>query len=215
MNLWASFLNLLYPPKCVFCGKLLKKDEIDLCEECRLSLPKCIQSLKRGECYEECFCAYFYESAVKDSIRRFKFAGRLQYADAYGRIMAMVIMRERISFDVLSWVPISAKREKERGYSQTKLLAQAIARELGLRPQKTLKKIRDNKAQSSLQNHAQRKSNVKGAYEAYKPERFLGKRVLLVDDVLTSGATLSECSRTLRKAGAKSIVCVTLAAVRD
>lgn len=215
MNLWTSFLNLLYPPKCVFCGRLLQKSEMDLCEECRTSLPRCTQSMKRGECYKECFAAFFYEGAVKSSVRRFKFGGQQQFADAYGRAMAMVIVRERIEFDILSWVPISAKREKKRGYSQTKLLAQAIARELGVRPQETLKKIRDNPAQSSLQNRSQRKNNVKDAYEAYRAERFSGKRILLVDDVMTSGATLSECSRTLRNAGAGNIVCVTLAAVRE
>ena len=215
MKILSALLDLLYPPKCVFCRKLLQTQNVDMCADCRGNLPVVIGSLKRGECYRTCYAAYYYEDDVAESIKRFKFRGQRQYADAYGRILAMLILRNCIEFDVLTWVPISDCRAKERGYRQTELLACATANELGIGAVRTLTKIKDNPAQSSLPNSTARKRNVKDAYKAYAPEKFSGKHILLIDDVITSGATLSECSRTLLKAGAKSVVCVTLAAVRN
>ena len=100
-------------------------------------------------------------------------------------------------------VPVSAKRRRSRGYDQTELLAHAVARELELPCTQTLQKIRHNPAQSSQRDAAARRANVLGAYRAVSPERFAGRSVLLIDDILTTGATLSECSRVLLTAGAK------------
>ena len=214
MNLVTWFLDLLYPPKCVFCAKLLRNEETDICAQCRTDLPRIEHSLS-GECFERCYAAYYYKDAVATSVKRFKFAGRAHYAQAYGRILAMLILQEQVDFDLISWVPISDERAKQRGYRQSKLLAEAIAEELGEQAIQTLRKIRDNPAQSSVKKPADRKKNVKDVYCAVSEEIFSGKRILLVDDVITSGATLSECARTLKKAGAKSIVCVTLAAATN
>ena len=172
-------------------------------------------SIRRGECYETCYAAYYYEGNVAESIRRFKFAGRSHYAQAYGRLLGMLILRERIEFDLISWVPISDQRAAKRGYRQSKILAQATAKEIGANAVQTLRKIKDNVAQSSLKKPQDRKDNVSNVYKAVAEENFSGKRILLIDDVITSGATLSECARTLKKAGAKSIICLTVAATRN
>ena len=192
-------LDLLYPPKCVFCGRLLKKTEQDLCRKCRFALPEAEQSVKRGAYYSECFAV---------------FHGMQQYAGAYGRQLAMLLLRKRVEFDVLSWVPVSEKRRRERGYDQAMLLAQSAAKELGVECVRTLRKIKNNHPQSSQPNAAARHANVMNVYRAVEPERFAGKRVLLIDDVIATGATLSECSHTLRTAGAASVVCAALAAAR-
>lgn len=214
MKLGRWVLELLYPPKCVFCGRLLKKTEQDLCGKCRFALPETEQSVKRGSYYIECFAVYYYEEFVADSIRRFKFGGMQQYAEAYGRRIALLLLRRRVTFDVLSWVPVSEKRRRERGYDQTLLIAQSVAAELGVQCVRTLCKIRNNQPQSSQVDAAARHANVINAYRAVDAERYFGKRVLLIDDVITTGATLSECSHTLRTAGAASVVCATLAAAR-
>ncbi len=215
MNLISWFLDLLYPPKCVFCANLLKTNETDLCGKCRCDLPHVTFPFHRGEAYEACYAAYYYEADVAKSVRKFKFAGRKRYAQAYGNILAMLILRERIEFDILSWVPISDKRARQRGYRQSKLIAQAIARELNIEAIQTLEKVKDNPAQSSLKKPKEREENVHGVYHAIDGEMIEKKRILLVDDVITSGATLCECARTLKKAGAKSVVCATLAATRN
>lgn len=214
MRLIQWLLELLYPPKCVFCGKLLKKTEQDLCRKCRYALPEAEQSLKRGSYYTECFSVYYYEEFVADSVRRFKFGGMQQYAGAYGRLIAMRLMQKRVSFDVLSWVPVSDKRCRERGYDQTMLLAECVAAELGVQCVRTLRKVKHNPPQSRQPDAAARHANVINAYCAVDAERFIGRRVLLIDDVITTGATLSECSHTLRSAGASTVVCATLAAAR-
>lgn len=215
MKLFAWLLDLIYPPKCAFCRKLLKKDETDLCGKCRTELPEVKGSIKRGESYRQCWPVYYYEGNVAESVRRFKFSGMQQYARVYGRLIAMVLLRNRVEFDVLTWVPISRKRLKERGYEQAELIAKTVAAELGTTCVQTLKKVRDNPPQSLQKTAANRRGNVLNAYQAVRPERFSGKRVLLIDDIVTTGATLSECSKTLRMAGAEQVECATLAAAQE
>ena len=82
-------------------------------------------------------------------------------------------------------------------------------------PQETLRKVRDNPPQSGIDDPAERRANVLDAYEAVSPEQFAGKRLLLVDDICTTGATLGECARVLKAAGAADVMCLTLAMVRE
>ena len=215
MKLFDWLLELLYPPKCIFCGKLLSKNESDLCKECRHSLPEANNPIKRGEFFECCYSSYYYEEFVADSVKRYKFHGMQQYAEAYGRLLAMLLLREKLRFDVLTWVPTSDTRIKSRGYDQTRLLAEAVAREMNVECVRCLKKTFHNTAQSTIRDYSARKANVLGVFAEHDAVRFEGKRVLLIDDVITSGATLSECSRVLLTAGADSVVCATFAATRE
>ncbi|MBQ3356758.1 MAG: ComF family protein [Oscillospiraceae bacterium] len=214
MKLFAWLLDLIYPPKCTFCGKLLKKDETDICAKCRKTLPEVGGSIKRGENFRQCWSVYSYEDYVVDSIHRFKFGGMQHYAQVYGRLIAMLLLRSKVEFDVLTWVPISGKRRKKRGYEQAYLIAKTVAAELHCACVPTLKKVRDNPPQSLQKSAAKRRGNVLNAYRAVHPERFRGKRVLLIDDIITTGATLSECSKVLRMAGAVQVECATLAATQ-
>ena len=203
--LFSQLLDLLYPPKCVFCRRLLRPEEHDV-----EPIPA---PLRRGQFYTECYAVYPYEGVVAESLRRFKFSGQSQYAASFGRMLAPLL--RTAPFEILSWVPVSAKRRRSRGYDQTELLAHAVAKELELPCTQTLQKIRHNPAQSSQRDAAARRANVLGAYRAVSPERFAGRSVLLIDDILTTGATLSECSRVLLTAGASSVVCAALAATPE
>lgn len=214
MKLFTWLLDLIYPPKCAFCGKLLAKDETEICGKCRKSLPEVSGSIKRGDSYLQCWSVYYYEDCVVDSVHRFKFGGMQQYAQVYGRLIAMALLRSKVEFDVLTWVPISRNRRRQRGYEQTQLIAETVAAELGCDCVQTLKKVIDNPPQSLQKSAAKRRGNVMNAYQAVHPERFRGKRILLIDDIITTGATLSECSKTLRTAGAAQVECATLAATR-
>lgn len=214
MRLATWLLNLLFPPKCVFCQKLLTESETDLCTRCRRELSETQKEIRRGEFFSSCVCVYDYEGAVRESVLRFKFGGMRQYADAYGRLLAMRLLRQREQYDLVSWVPVSAKRKRKRGYDQAELLARRTAAELALPCVKTLEKFRDNPAQSSRADAAARKANVLNVYRPVEPDRIKGKRLLLIDDVITTGATLSECCKTLRLAGASEIFCAALAAAQ-
>lgn len=207
-------LDLLYPPRCVFCRKLLRSDETDVCKKCRSRLPQIDGTFKRGKFFTQCCSVYEYRDEAADSLKRYKFGGLRHYAAAYGRLLAMCILRERLEFDVLTWAPISKKRRRARGYDQSRLLAEAVARELGVQCVQTLEKIRDNPAQSTMKDAAARHANVMGVYRAVMPERFASRRVLLIDDIITTGATLSECSFVLLNAGAAEVLCATVAATQ-
>ena len=110
---------------------------------------------------------------------------------------------------------MSKKRLKKRGFDQARYLAASLCVDWHTEPLETLRKVVDNPAQSGIENHEERRANVLGVYEPVQPERFAGKRLLLIDDIRTTGATLAECVRVLKEAGAKEVLCLTLAAAEE
>ena len=108
-------------------------------------------------------------------------------------------------FDVLTWIPVSLLRRMKRGFDQTENITLAVAEELGVPAVRTLKKIRHTPAQSSIPTADARRANVLNAYRVTDPALVRGKRILLLDDILTTGATASECAKTLRLAGAEEV----------
>ena len=113
--------------------------------------------------------------------------------------------------DLITWVPLSRRRLRERGYDQARLLAQRVSLLSAIPAEATLEKIRETRVQSTLTEESVRRANVQGAYRVMPNVDVTGKRILLVDDVATSGATLSECAACLRLAGAESVAALTLA----
>ena len=114
----------------------------------------------------------------------------------------------------MTWAPVSQRRLRKRGFDQARYLCASLCVDWHTAPQETLRKVRDNPPQSGLEDAAQRRANVLGVYEAVQPEAIAGKRFLLVDDIVTTGATLGECVRVLKAAGAAEAVCLTLAMTR-
>lgn len=112
--LFSQLLDLLYPPKCVFCRRLLQPSEHDVCARCAHELEPIPAPLRRGQFYTECYAVYSYEGVVAESLRRFKFSGQSQYAASFGRMLAPLL--RTAPFEVLTWVPVSAKRRRSRGY---------------------------------------------------------------------------------------------------
>ncbi len=210
-------LDLLFPPKCVFCGRVLASGEAGLCARCQAELPwlEGAAAEQSGEFFSLCASPLAYRDQVRDSIRRYKFMGRRGYHRTYGRLVAQCVRSHLAGrYDLITWVPLSDKRKKERGYDQAFLLCSAAALELGGVAVETLRKERNTRAQSGLDDDGARRANVLGAYAVVDPERVAGKRVLLIDDVITTGSTISECARILRAAGASDVVCATLARAR-
>ena len=197
-------LQWLFPPKCVLCQALLESQETDLGHHCRVHVPEVIKGKFKLSFIARWTAVWYYNEDVRASILRLKFSGRRSYAKAYGRMLAMKLQEERMDdFDILTWVPVSWQRRFTRGYDQVELLAKATAAELGIHTCKTLKKVRNTPPQSGFRDAARRRANVLNAYRVVSPVR--DKRILLLDDVLTTGATASECARTLLTAGAKEV----------
>ena len=156
---------------------------------------------------------WYYKGDVGRSIRRFKFYNTRGYARIYARFLAQKLLEdEKFQFDVLSWIPVSYLRRLSRGYDQSQVLAEAVARELNLPLVKVLRKHRHTKPQSKLKTVDQRRANILNAYRVLTPELIRGKRVLILDDVITTGATSSECAKTLLIAGAKEVQFAAIAA---
>lgn len=208
----GHLLEWLFPRKCILCREILPKDETDLCRACRVDMPEYRYGKKKVQYISDLTAVWMYEGAVRKSLHRYKFGKARHYAAPYGRLMAMRIRQDLPEFDVITWVPVSRKRLNERGYDQVELLAEAASAELGVDAIRSLDKFRDNRANSSLKTPAERRANVLGVYRAVDPDRIRGKRVLLLDDILTTGATASECARILLTAGAEEVLFAAVAA---
>ena len=214
MRLGSVLKELIYPSKCVLCQRLLEKNELDLCTDCRLDAPEHPDLPVKLPSLDSWRAVWYYEGKVPDSIRRFKFWGFRHYARNYGRLLAMRLGADTEGFDLLTWVPTGRKRILKRGYDQAKLLAKAVGRELQVKPEKLLRKRWDNPPQSSLKGAAERRANVLGIYAVKDPGRIKGKRILLLDDVITTGATAAEAARMLLLADATEVHCGVVAAAR-
>ena len=210
-----KLLELLYPPKCVFCGGLLEeKTEEPICPDCRASLPWTGErAATRGSFFSACVSPLYYRDRARQGLLRFKFRHRSAAGRCFGRLMAQCA-RERITaeIDLVTYVPISFLRYRKRGYSQSRMLAKELAAQLGLPCMRLLRKRRHTKPVSGIRGEERRRAAVSGAFAVCRgaEEEMKDKCILLVDDVITSGATLGECSRLLLTAGADRVVCATL-----
>lgn len=208
-------LDLLFPKKCILCRNILSKDETDLCHHCRINAPEFLSAKNNIPFVAGWTAVWYYRDNVKNSIHRYKFRNARGYANAYGRFLALRIQQMQVEFDCITWVPVSFRRRYQRGYDQVELLAKAVSKELGIPLCPTLKKTRHTPAQSGLKDASQRKANVLGAYQALPSCQITGKTVLLLDDVITTGATTSECAKVLQAAGAKNIYCAAVASAHN
>lgn len=215
MKLVNWLLHLLFPPKCLLCRRVLADEELDLCHDCRTNGPECTNYQKKLPFIDSWAAVWYYEDAPRHSLLRYKFRGKRNYAKGYGRLLAMKLQeRHPEGFDILTWVPVSRLRKFTRGYDQVELLARSVGAELDIEPLPLLRKIRHNPPQSGIVGDAQRRANVLGVYRVENPEILREKKVLLLDDIITTGATAGECARVLLTAGAKEIHCGAMAVAR-
>lgn len=200
-------LDLLFPPKCIFCHKLLRNGERDICAACQNTLPENNRT-KDLQFTEGCVAPLFYTDTVRTSVLRYKFQGCSFYAETYGRMMAEIL--QDCPAEVVTWIPVDGIRRLTRGYDQAELLAREVAQRLGLPCEKLLIKRRRAK-QSRQKSAAIRRANVSGAFLVYPEHAAQGKHILLIDDICTTGSTMTEAAMTLRFAGAEKIHCAVLA----
>ena len=216
-KIFDYILSLIYPPKCVFCGKVI--DKSDICSECEKTLPytKGDSVYQKFLFVDKCISPLYYKDYVRRAVLRFKFSGCSCYSRRLGAIMSECAENNLDcgSIDMISCIPLSKKRLHDRGYNQAELLAREISKAVDVKFVPTLKKIKNNTAQSTIKDAKLRAKNVVGVYTVTDPETVKGKYILLVDDVVTTGSTVSEFARMLKKAGAKAVYCITLARRED
>lgn len=170
----------------------------------------------RKNWYDGLICVCNYNGIVKDSIIRYKFYNRSSYYRTFGKILADRIRKttKYNEFDMLISVPLHRNRERSRGYNQSLLISKVLSRELGLKEGSNLLiRVRDTGSQSALDRKG-RVVNLKGAFRVCDEDAVRNRKILLVDDVMTTGSTIDECSRALKKAGAAKVVGVVIATGR-
>lgn len=229
--------NFFFPPQCIFCDKVLEiNSESCICDACKTAVMRCADKIccekcgkpivshgKRVRCYHciENETQYFnrivsvfeYDGLVKESVQRFK-GGKIQsYAVTYAECMAERLEQEYkdTRFDLICAAPSSSNKMLTQGFDNVELICKYLSSKTGIPLRKNvLRKIRRTGKQTSL-NYQERAENIKNSISADNTETVYGKTVLLVDDVCTTRATLTECSRALKKAGAARVFCLTFA----
>ena len=230
--------NLISEPYCVFCDKRLSIETKNcVCQECLSSLPyvkgnvckNCTRPLPKGYTADLCrsckktrysllhnVSALKYTGVVEEAIKRMKFTNlELWIANELGKILSETVQKEYkdINFDMIVPVPISQINFVKRKFNQAQEIAAMVKNDLKIPMSiNNLIKFKHTSQQSTLGYH-QRKSNVKGAYKVLKPDVFVDKTILLIDDVFTTGSTINECARMLKKAGATCVYTATVAIV--
>lgn len=238
MITWLQYLiNAVLPPRCIRCGKILSERN-GLCAECfqkirfvsepyckRCGFPFLSESEQYnsvgqlcGECMKEkrpLFIlrrfAFIYDDESKNLILGFKFLDRTNYAETLANMLRRAgadIWKEKP--DLLIPVPIHRKRLLERRYNQSALLVQCLSKQTGICADFTsLQRVRHTVPQVELSGSA-RRNNLKHAFAVKAIDKIKGKKVVLIDDVETTGSTLKECAKVLKKAGVAKIYALTL-----
>jgi len=174
-------------------------DEEGRCALCRRGV--------RG--FDAAYSFGFYQAELRQLIHLFKYSRVRTLAGPLGKLLAIALPREQ-AFDVIIPMPLYWRKRWQRGFNQSELLAREIGRRTHLPVKNALRRVRNTTAQAGLTS-AKRRLNVSGAFRAKKSSAIDGRRVLLIDDVMTTGATAASCARALQRAGARQVTLLTLA----
>ncbi len=224
LSFLEGLLNFLYPPLCWGCRERLPEECRDVCPRCREAMQRCREvclpaELFRSSLQDELWftgsIAFFeYTPVVQELVHAFKYRGTSRLARFFAEQIAdcATTIPALSEADALVPVPLHRTRFRERGYNQAEMLARSLALII-LKPVyvEALRRIRYTAQQAKL-SAAQRTANIRGAFQA-ETSFVSGRKLVLVDDVLTTGSTLNECARVLRQAGAVNVHALTLVRV--
>jgi competence protein ComFC len=208
---------------CVSCQEKIKNIWVRRCVKCGFELGPGITASNNGcpECentnlkLEKSFFVSDYKAPIKNLIHQFKYKKHMCLATPLGHLLIKLLSKEIIcEIDVIVPVPLHWKKKQKRGFNQSKLMAKKICKKLSLPISvNNLHRVKNTLSQTQL-SRQQRQKNVYGAFKVKNPEKFTKKNILLVDDVLTTGTTASECAKSLKNAGANKVFLIALARSR-
>ena len=210
--MYKRIVDLIFPNVCGFCGEKINT---------RYTCGKCLNILEyykekvyfpsKGEEYlDEIICAFNYKGTLKSKMLQFKFHDNRYISKSFGDVLSYKIKQHNINADIIIPVPICKKRYFERGYNQSEYVARYVSKLCNIELEKNvLLKDRSNKQQSLL-DASKRAQNVKGVYSIRNAVKIKEKNILLIDDIYTTGATLNECAKILKQAGASKVILITV-----
>ena len=214
MSVLNRLVRLIYPDRCPYCEAVIKTGDI-YCPDCETQMRAVRRPITGGAQGFRCMSSFIYDGKAKRMICSVKFRKRVQFIP-----QVTVILAEDIRgcyadcvFDLITAVPMFPIDEEARGYNQSVLLAEELSKLMAIPYAPLLRKIKQTKKQHSLR-YAERKRNLNGAFEIIDKELIRGKRILMIDDIVTSGNTLGKCCREINKAKPELICCATLANAR-
>lgn len=203
--------DFLFPRVCGFCNKIIENGYI--CSECKKKI-KCINEqyipFVQTSYFDKLYCSYEYGGVVRKKILDYKFHHKKYLCKTFAEeIINKLCDSKDANYDMIIAVPLSRKKQFARGYNQSELIAKLVAKKLKIAYRKDiLIKQKHNVTQSNL-NRNERFENVKNVFKTTKDLN--NKKILLIDDIYTTGATVNECARVLKKAGAREVVVYTVA----
>ncbi len=222
-----NLTKLFFPRKCIFCGQTMESEDVicsgcdiqskvisgRICAKCGREVPHCMCGFQK-RFYDRSISCFYYEGCVRRGVLRFKFHRKTMLDGSFAKFMSRLVSSryDQISFDAICYVPCHWIRKFARGYNCSELLAKRIGEELNLPVWDTLYKTRYTPQQKRKKTN-ERSGNVLDSFGVRGEKQLSGKTLLLVDDIVTSGATLSECAKILKMNGAAKVYCVTFAAV--
>lgn len=193
-------MGIIEEPRCKKCGKPIRQKGAEFCYDCE----------REDLCYEQGRSLWIHKMPVSSSIYAFKYKNRRVYGEVYGREMAKMFRKiiRLWEIDVIVPVPLHRKKQKKRGYNQAEILAKEIGFRVGIPVDTTLVKRKKNTVPQKEFTRKERKKNLKNAFEV--TGKVEGKRVLIIDDIYTTGSTIDSISILLKKAGAEKTYFLTI-----
>ena len=206
---------LVFPERCPFCGKIVEPLE-SACPDCLDEIRRKHLPIKSGARGFRCVSSFVYDGKVRRLILRIKYQNRTQFIPQIAEILAGDIKEVYgdAAFDIITAVPMFKDDLRKREYNQAELLARATGKLLGIPYADTLHKVKRTKKQHTLK-YNERKTNLNGAFLLIEKEPFKDKRILIIDDIVTSGYTLGNCCKTLTKSKPALICCATIACAQN
>lgn len=214
-NIIKTLLDILFPQVCGICGKLSGNS---LCKKCEILLKKqskfeIYENDSLENYFDEHLYFFKYDGIIRKVILNYKFKDK---AYLYKTISNFLIKNKEFcekvkSYDIIMPVPISKKRFKERGYNQSLLIAKHIAQNLKINLENNCLYKHKNIIEQSKLNKEERAENIKGVYSIKNEEKIKNKKILLIDDIYTTGSTVNECCKMLIKANSNKIGVLTIA----
>jgi ComF family protein len=218
---WVSdFINLLYPNTCKACDGILQGDEKTICINCIMTLPYSTDTREVEQRFwgklpiKEIITLLKFskQGKVQTLLHRLKYKNSPEIGELLGEMIGQKIQKEKIVIDLLIPIPMHPEKQKQRGYNQAEQIAIGIENQTGIKMEMmALIKSKQSISQTK-KSREERSKNVENLFELINPDLIKDKTVGLVDDVLTTGATLEACGRILLNAGAKEISLITIAA---
>lgn len=199
---YREILNIIYPieERCMVCDE---EGFIGICPSCKSRINKAKN--------EGSILSYgFYGGILKSLILKFKYESNYNVGYLLANFLIEIIKESEIDIDIICYIPMIRKDERKRGFNQCKLIANEIGYNLNIPVSNCIKKVKHTKEQKKLTKE-ERIKNLIGAFEVTSNEDIKNKRVLLIDDVMTTGATIGECTKILKKSGVKEIIVLTIA----